>query len=131
MDNVNLQEKVIQWIESAASKINDFATEQIPPFIHEYLTWKFWEAAFSASLYLILVVVAGVYLAYWKRLWAWTMEKFEDSDGVSLLPTLLSAVGVSLLLIFKFPYDEIKDMIQISIAPKVYLMEKAAELIKK
>lgn len=129
MDN-NLQEKVIQWIESTASKIGDFATEQIPPFITEYLTWKFWEAAFSASLYLIVLAVAGVYLAYWKKIWAWTMKELNSSDGVSLLPTLLSAVGVSLLLIFQFPYDEIKDMIQISIAPKVYLLEKTAELIK-
>lgn len=129
MDN-NLQEKVIQWIESTASKIGDFATEQIPPFITEYLTWKFWEAAFSASFYLILVAVTGVYLAYWKKIWAWTMEKFEDSDGASLIPTLLSAAALSLLIIFQFPYDEIKDMIQINIAPKVYLLEKASELIK-
>ena len=129
MDN-NLQEKVIQWIESTASKIGDFATEQIPPFITEYLTWKFWEAAFSASMYLIVLAVAGVYLAYWKKIWAWTMEDFDGSDGISLLPTLISAVGVSLLLIFNFPYDEIKDMIQITIAPKVYLLEKTAELIK-
>lgn len=129
MDN-NLQEKVIQWIESTASKIGDFATEQIPPFITEYLTWKFWEAAFSASLYLIVLAVAGVYLAYWKKIWAWTMRNIDVGDGVSLVPTLLSAVGVSLLLVFQFPYDEIKDMIQINIAPKVYLLEKASELIK-
>jgi hypothetical protein len=129
MDN-NLQEKVIQWIESTASKIGDFATEQIPPFITEYLTWKFWEAAFSASMYLIVLVVAGVYLAYWKKIWAWNVKYFDITDGISLLPTLLSAVGVSLLLIFNFPYDEIKDMIQINIAPKVYLLEKASELIK-
>ena len=129
MDN-NLQEKVIQWIESTASKIGDFATEQIPPFITEYLTWKFWEAAFSASMYLIVLAVAGVYLAYWKKIWAWNVKYFDSTDGISLLPTLLSAVGVSLLLIFQFPYDEIKDMIQINIAPKVYLLEKASELIK-
>ena len=129
MDN-NLQEKVIQWIESTASKIGDFATEQIPLFITEYLTWKFWEAAFSASLYLIVLAVAGVYLAYWKKIWAWTMKEFDVSDGISLAPALLSAAALSLLIIFKFPYDEIKDMIQINIAPKIYLLEKASELIK-
>jgi hypothetical protein len=130
MDN-NLQEKVIQWIESTASKIGDFATEQIPPFITEYLTWKFWEAAFSASLYLILVAVAGVYLAYWKKIWAWNVKHFNNSDGISLLPVVLSAVILTLMLIFRFPYDEIKDMIQINIAPKVYLLEKASEIIKQ
>lgn len=130
MDN-NLQEKVIQWIESTASKIGDFATEQIPPFITEYLTWKFWEAAFSASLYLILVAVAGVYLAYWKKIWAWNVKYFHSSDGVSLLPVALSATLLTLMLFFNFPYDEIKDMIQINIAPKVYLLEKASEIIKQ
>ena len=129
MDN-NLQEKVIQWIESTAAKIGDFATEQIPPFITEYLTWKFWEAAFSASLYLILVAVAGVYLRYWKKIWAWNVKHFDSSDGVSLLPVALSSICITLMLIFRFPYDEIKDMIQINIAPKVYLLEKASELIK-
>lgn len=130
MDN-NLQEKVIQWIESTASKIGDFATEQIPPFITEYLTWKFWEAAFSASLYLILVAVAGVYLAYWKKLWAWNVKHFDRTDGISLLPVALSATLLTLMLFFNFPYDEIKDMIQINIAPKVYLLEKASEIIKQ
>jgi hypothetical protein len=129
MDN-NLQEKVIQWIESTASKIGDFATEQIPPFITEYLTWKFWEAAFSASLYLILVAIAGVYLAYWKKIWAWNVKYFDSSDGISLLPVCLSAILLTLALFFNFPYNEIKDMIQINIAPKVYLLEKASELIK-
>ena len=129
MDN-NLQEKVIQWIESTAAKIGDFATEQIPPFITEYLTWKFWEAAFSASLYLILVAIAGVYLAYWKKIWAWNVKYFDSSDGISLLPVCLSAILLTLALFFNFPYNEIKDMIQINIAPKVYLLEKASELIK-
>ena len=130
MDN-NLQEKVIQWIESTAAKIGDFATEQIPPFITEYLTWKFWEAAFSASLYLILVAIAGVYLAYWKKIWAWNVKYFDSSDGISLLPVCLSAILLTLALFFNFPYNEIKDMIQINIAPKVYLLEKASEIIKQ
>jgi hypothetical protein len=129
--DTKLQEKVIQWIESTASKIEDFATEQIPPFINEYLTWKFAEAAFSASLYLILVAVAGVYLRYWKKIWAWSVKYLDETDAISLLPVVLSAVILTLMLIFNFPYDEIKDMIQINIAPKVYLLEKASELIKQ
>jgi hypothetical protein len=48
-----------------------------------------------------------------------------------LLPVCLSAALLALMLVFNFPYDEIKDMIQINIAPKVYLLEKASELIKQ
>lgn len=131
MDNVNLQEKVIQWVESAASKINDFATEQIPPFIHEYLTWKFWEAAFGASLYVFCLIPLGVYLHQFKRFWKWGQDESYNSSGFTVFLFCLVTICVCGITIAAFPYDDIKDMIQISIAPKVYLMEKAAELIKK
>jgi amino acid transporter len=130
MDN-NLQEKVIQWIESTASKIGDFATEQIPPFINEYLTWKFIEALVTTSYVggLLMILFVAFCLCI-KRLVKWAKESSEDTDGVSwIVPIPLTVITIG-IIIGNFPIDEIKTMIQIKVAPKVYLLEKASELIK-
>jgi hypothetical protein len=124
-------EKVIQWIESAASKISDFAVEQVPPFITEYLNWKFWEAATHTVIFMIpILIVWGLYIRFRKFIWGLAF----DRDGL-IDPLVVPVLGGTMVLILAtgamFPLEHIKDMIQISIAPKVYLLEKAAEIVKQ
>lgn len=138
-----LQVKVIEWLQSAAESIGNFATEQIPPFIHEYLSWKFMEAGvdigwFFIKIVLVFIITFSVYkvgknkhkklIAAEKKNWS-----VEDECHV-ILPYVVS--GLMFITTFctslaHFPKEEIKDMLQIKYAPKVYLVEKCSELIKK
>lgn len=123
-------EKVIQWIESAASKISDFAVEQVPPFITEYLNWKFWEAFTHTVIFMIpILIIWGLYIRFRKFIWGLV---FKDGDIDALVVPVVAATAILILITCAaFPLEHIKDMIQISIAPKVYLLEKAAEIVKQ
>lgn len=35
---------IVDWIEETAQKTGEFATEQIPLYINELLTWHFWHS---------------------------------------------------------------------------------------
>jgi hypothetical protein len=125
-------EKVIQWIEQAASKISDFAVEHIPPFIQEYLTWKFWEAAVYTGCHLIPVISALIlYVFHIKKLWNWSCEQADYTDGLSRLVPIGLTVILAAVTIGTFPIQHIMDMIQIAIAPKVYILEQASQLVKE
>jgi hypothetical protein len=125
-------EKVIQWIEQAASKISDFAVEHIPPFIQEYLTWKFWEAAVYTCCYFVPIILMWVfYSVIIKKIWSWCKEQSNFTDGFSrLIPIVLTAVFL-VITICGFPIEHIMNMIQISLAPKVYILEQASQLVKQ
>lgn len=124
-------EKVIEWIESATSKISDFAVEQVPPFITEYLHWKFWEAATHTVIFMIpILIIWGLYIRFRKFIWGLAIDKYGDIDPFSVL-VFSGTVLLIVITCIMFPLEHIKDMIQISIAPKVYLLEKAAEIVKQ
>jgi hypothetical protein len=130
--DTKLQDQVLEWISSTAEKIGDFATTQIPPFINEYLTWKFTEALVTTS-YVggLLTILFVTFCLYIKRLVKWAKESSYDTDGVSwIVPSILTVVTIG-IIIGNFPIDEIKTMIQIKVAPKVYLIESAAKIIKQ
>jgi hypothetical protein len=130
--DTKLQDQVLEWISSTAEKIGDFATTQIPPFINEYLTWKFTEALVTTS-YVggLLTILFVIFCLHIKRLVKWAIESSEDTDGILLLVPIVFTIVTVGIIIGNFPIGEIKTMIQIKVAPKVYLIESAAQLIKQ
>lgn len=133
--NEKLTEKVMLWVSTTAEQIGDFAAKEIPPFITEYLTWKFWENVLHIGLYGFAAVVFGLLLfgAYKVVRWIW-VRNFGGDDFVSYLSTIaliIVTIVYSVNLCINFPTQNLLDCVKIKIAPKVYLIEKAAELLKK
>jgi len=126
----DLQTKVWQWIESSSQAIGDFVVKEIPPFINEYLQWKFCEAVFDASIRMILVIIGIIMLCRFRKIIAWAEKHSRNSEGFSYVVPIFSTITAPLLIFHSFPRGQIKDMLQIKVAPKVYLIEKAAEIIK-
>ena len=128
--NTETQQKVLQWIQATTDKIQDFAIAEIPPFIHEYLNWKFWEAGIEIVVYvLVMVLIWTMHYIFGMKLWL-LIKSFRNPDIEYVAPISLTA-GCILITFLCFPYGQIKDCIQIKIAPKIFLVEKATELIKK
>ena len=125
-----LQEKIYTWITEAAQKVGDWSSTEIPLFVTEYLQWKFVEAGMYTVVWTIAMAIVLSFAPRFKR---WCFDKQVRDDSEELTPvafvflTLLSVV----VMVTSFPYDEVKDMLQIHIAPKVYLLEKASELLKE
>lgn len=132
MDTTKLQEQVTEYIKVSVEKIGDFASKEIPPFINEYITWKFYENLFPITLYVlgmmfILFIVYKVLIPLCK----WAKESsIKEADSIYYILPILSSMFLIAVPISTFPYDNIKNCIQIKVAPKVYLIEQASNIIK-
>jgi len=130
--NEKLVERVFNWVADASQQIGDFASREIPPFIHEYLTWKFFQASYTAAWGIFITLSCFIFLcAEGKKMWKWADENARESEGFSYVAVILGYVIISLVMFFAIPNTAIKEMVQIKVAPKVYLVEKAAEIVKK
>ena len=108
--------------------MENFAVTEIPPFVHEYLTWKFVESSIDVSLYLFLVsILITLILVFASRVWKWA---WGQTEPWGVFPALFLIVSIG-MAVFHFPLAQIKTCIQIMVAPKVYLVEKASKIIKR
>lgn len=130
--NDQTQAKIMEWLANAADKISDFATQQVPPFVNEFLTWKFYENFFDIALFFIIVIPVIVFgMMPMIKFWKWGFKQLvEDMCPSFLAPVLITLVVISAFMV-NFPYQQIKDCIEIKVAPKVYLIDYAAKIIKK
>jgi hypothetical protein len=125
-----LETKLIGWLETSAQAIGDFASKEVPPFIHEYLQWKFLECFYTPCMALLGFLVFGLIMRK-----CWKKYKTDNDPALSELyqgGAIFSAISLfTIFLIFILSsLKNIPTAIQIKVAPKVYLMEKATELIK-
>jgi hypothetical protein len=124
------EKEVWSWVLETAQKLESFAMSEIPPFIQEYLAWKYLECSLIVGLWLVstglMITCALLLRKYGNHLY----DKMGEGLVLPIMFMLAWGAGtvVSLLAVVG-PAG--KDMIQIKVAPKVYLVEKASELIKK
>lgn len=125
--NTNLTQVVIETIEESKKVLGegfDFAKEQTPLIIKEFLAWRFWEHTILAVLLFGVLVVCLVLARKLVKAW----HGFSD---LAIAPTF-AAVG----LVIVIPIAAIGatqhalQAIKVGISPRVYLVEFAAETIK-
>ena len=122
-----LQEQLATWFQATAEKIENFATTEIPPFIHEYLQWKFYENVFDIAMWFLLLIPCGVIVHYAIKFG----KRFHDeSGGASWFVAGIPIFVLTIIMLCNYPTQNIKDCIQISIAPKIFLLERASDLVK-
>ncbi len=129
METNELQTKLVLWLENAAQAIGDFAVKEIPPVMHEYLQWKFFEACYWAIFPIICFIIGALIFRYGMKL---IKDPKCDYDGVEIVPSVIGAVVVfvATIAILASSVSRIKTAIQIKVAPKVYLIEQASDIIK-
>ena len=131
MEATEITVKAMEWLTNAANQIGDFAKEEIPPFINEFLTWRFIDMAIDAAWSVVYIVPALIFfIFYCKKTWAWSEKHMKESDGASIFIAIIPTVAAFINIIVAFPLDEIKTMVKIKAAPKVYLIEEAANIIQ-
>lgn len=119
--NETLQQALTKLIEKALNGIDsagDFMAGQIPDVVHQLLIWK---ACSSA-----LVMILGIFILFappllFKKYW----DAICRSDAEPFVMVLVATVPTGF---FMFVYNF--DWLQIIIAPKLYLLEYAASLVK-
>jgi hypothetical protein len=124
--NEELQKKlgeILNAAQSAGKEAFLFTKEQVPDILQQLLMWKLAQAIF------FLVIAAGLAVAAY-RFYLVFMKGLEDrEEGLLALGLFggIPAAAASLIM----GIINAQTAIQIWVAPKVYLLEYAANLIKK
>lgn len=130
-----LLQKASSGIDSAAS----FSQAQIPDVVHQLLVWNF----AASIIYQAISILSVISVLFWvKKLVsdraskkAWTCHRLDTSsqyssdffDGVCIFTGIIGAVIFMVCLICFFSSF---DWLKIWLAPKLYLIEYAASLVK-
>lgn len=144
--NEQLEKALVQIIEKASSGVEagiNFLSAEIPDVIYQLLAWKLAEAAFYIAINLIILVVLltiaikfggkgkkidsqkGSYSNHER-----TLTHDEDGDlhqGVVGVGTVM-CITLSITITNIFTYGLVA--IQIYVAPKIFLLEYASNLVK-
>jgi hypothetical protein len=117
-----MNQNIQNWIIEQASNVTNWANAEVPLFIQEFLIWNFYSGLINiVGISILLVITFGLYIKFKKYL----VESFKNGEPLMVL----SLVFILFLVVCLF--CGVKDCVQIKVAPKVYLVEKAAEMIKK
>lgn len=118
--------EVIKKAVEAGENVVDFAQKQVPDVVEQLLKWKMAEALFFSVLGMALIAIsvraAVIVLKESKR-------PFNDrADEVIAIATACGIVsGIVGIIVFAFNF---LTVIQVAVAPKIFLLEYAAKLIK-
>lgn len=115
--------KMIDFSIQSMSDVVDFGKQQIPQVIHELLMWKATNACVWMAIGVILLILSWVTFKAVNRL----VVSEADPDAYCLH----FATGALLILGALFFIPNLLELLQIIVAPKVYLIEYSADLIKK
>ena len=122
MDTSKLEETVNSILQSAAEKASqgaEFLEGQIPDVARQLLAWNLYKALVILAACAV-VIGAGV----------WVARKWDSDDWCyTPLPALLAVATIGFPLVFI--YFNALEAIQISVAPKVWLLEYAAQLVRR
>ena len=131
MDKVNerLQEALLASIDKMESGIA-FIEGEIPQVIEQLLVWKFWDHVLTGSF--LILLAAALSVTFWLLCRA---EKKKSRPWDEFLPGFIAMLlGVGALVASMGVCFEgvphLRKALQLKLAPKVYLIEYTADLVK-
>ena len=135
--------------EGAVTKAVDVAQKEAPELAEQFLLWRFWHSGsvlgINTLVILIFLVIAQVAIRSWRRArdafvarssdktWARQGYTLDDHVGgpVSVVSYVCASITSIVLLANMFGNGHLLTMIQIKIAPKIYLAEQLLALVRK
>jgi len=115
-------EKAVAALERGA----DWMAGEIPAVIQELLLWKMWESGVLAVIGLVLSV-----LLVWgySKLWKYAKRDY-DPFQLSYVPVGGAITGLILIVTGTVFLGNLLELIKIVVAPRVWLLEYAASVLK-
>ena len=112
---------ILLTLKAGAEVGADVAARELPLLVQEYLTWGLWQHGMTA-VGLFVLFCAAVWIARWGVL---AMRKNNWDAGFPML-MLGVVVGIAANVA---AFDEVSKVIQVIVAPRVYLLEQLANLV--
>lgn len=132
-----LKQKLVTYMDSMEEAIktgSDFVAEQAPLVVQEYLNWCFWDAV--AYVCLCLFLVAANWFAFARFCSYCESAKHRELPPESREADLSMGAGwmivgsVASIGLLIAVWQNAAIALQITIAPRVFLLERIAELVK-
>jgi hypothetical protein len=118
--------EILTSIQTAAGKASDFAMEQLPDIAQSYVMFgRAYETVF-------MLFAVSIVMAVWAGTWK-VYKKASRPEGVfdGMPPPLAFAFGGVISIVpFLMVVENIKPLLMVWFAPKVWLLKEIASLIK-
>ena len=120
-------QSLITTVVAGAEKAGGFVAEEVPIVIDQLLAWKFTMSLLGFTLGVILLLPIYPLAKFALKGW---MDEHENAATNGIAAVIGSVATVSFAVFSPVLLVVNLDWLQIAIAPKLYLLEYAANLIK-
>jgi hypothetical protein len=122
-----MNQNIQNWIIEQASNVTNWANAEVPLVIQEFLTWSFYNNLVNIAFCVLYLLAILVSILKFKKFLIKAANEYDN------IPFIIVATITILISLICFPvlFNSTKECIQIKVAPRVFLVEKAAELIKQ
>lgn len=104
-------------------KAVDFAQEQAPLVVQEFLKWKFAEATIAVIMCIVAFVVMGFFIRK-----CFTNPWPNKSDGFSIMGGVILSFIV-FMMATKIFIPNVNQMVKVKVAPRVYIIEWVSDQV--
>ena len=128
--NKELQQSMSQFLNlmiEALRKTTDFAAEQIPLYVQELLRYALWDAILGI-IFSVAFVVAFLVCAKKANNYLKSDDNYDDFRLTILLGLLVGGLAAIAFVIFTFA--SVSNIIKITLAPRVYVIDYLKKEIK-
>jgi hypothetical protein len=124
--------KYLDYLEVIGKKGAEFAEDKIPETVQQFITWEIWSNCLQASfcLFFFTAAVVAIYFIVKK---AWLSEWVSDTGfakGIISVVILVISFAAVFPICITNGLSSSKAALKAYVAPNVFLIEKAAELVK-
>lgn len=120
--NEEAQKILLDLLKKAANGIDSavaFSQQQIPDVVNQLLVWNAVSSALIQALcFIVMIVAVAICVKAWR--------KWYDADAIMLMTAVSFVSCMIAIMVFSVNFDWLK----IWLAPKLYLIEYAASLVK-
>jgi len=119
---------LLSFLETA-TQAKDFLVSEIPEVIQQLLQWKFFESLIHFSIGVIGLICFVAWLTYWIKFVKKRWSQMDSDDAIFFVFFVAGCGSLPWLGLFMKVFTNL-EWLQILIAPKLYLLEYAASLVK-
>lgn len=125
MTTQEIKDQALQLATNTAIQTKTFVMEQIPDVVKQLIAYNIAADIFWISLW---VIVSGVWGYILKKLWPAKKEYYPDDDP--RVPLVVFSVAIWVIAIIVTLYIGF-DLLKLTLAPKVWLIEYMANLVNR
>ena len=119
--NQELLSEAIYTVLADYAGTKEFVLDQAPEAIKQLITWKVWECSIAVVFFLLLTL--SFFLLRW-----YILMKLDDHDQGPYVCSWIAVVGLSFLPVCG-AVSYFHELLEIYLAPKVWLLEYASGLL--